>query len=160
MTTPAAERLYEAQHVHRWEGTGWAVYNPHEKPVEDLPVIYGFNNGGHHRWMSACLIAEDGTGLGGHVCSSEAYMPHDLGILDGARPDRHETFRKHYPDGYRMEFVGNDAVESHEKLMAAIAINNTQGATNEESITTEPAETRTNSGGNSGRGGSDPAGVE
>jgi len=55
--------------------------------------------------MHAQLLAEDGTALGSHLCSAEGYMPHDLGILDGSRPDRHEDFRAHYPDGYRMDFV-------------------------------------------------------
>ena len=122
MTTPEAERSYEAQHRMEWVGKGWAVHNPNSKPEAELPVIYGFNNGGSHGWMSACLIAEDGTELGGHTCTSEGYMPHDLGVLEGSRPDRHETFRAHYPDGYRMEFVGYDAVRGHEKLMAAIEV--------------------------------------
>lgn len=26
--------------------TSWAVYNPHNKSLEDLPIIFGFNNGG------------------------------------------------------------------------------------------------------------------
>ena len=112
MTTPAAARLYEAQHLLEWEGKGYAVFNPHNKPLANLPVIYGFNNGGEPGWMYACLLAEDGAGLGSHVCSSEGYMPHDLGVLEGARPDRHEDFRKHYPDGYRMEFVGKDEVST------------------------------------------------
>ncbi len=122
MTTKAAERLYEAQHQHIWGDKGWAVYNPDGKPDESLPVIYGFNNGGKHGFMSACLIAEDGTWLGEHCCSSESYMPHDLGVLDGSRPDRHEEFRKHYQSGYRMEFVGYGDVQGHLKLMAAIQI--------------------------------------
>lgn len=124
MTTPEAERLYEAQHVARQQGKRWAVYNPLEKPEAELPVIYGFNNGGSPGWMSACLIAEDGTSLGGHCCSSEAYMPYDLGILEGTRKDRHETFRKHYPTGYRMEFVVYADIESHAKLMRAIELAN------------------------------------
>ena len=122
MTTPAAARLYEAQHVHEHEGKGWAVYNPHDKSVADLPVIFGFNSCRGIRYMHAQLIAEDGTSLGGHSCSSEAYMPHDLGVLEGSRPDRHETFRGHYPDGYRMAFVGIDDVSDNEALCAAIAI--------------------------------------
>jgi hypothetical protein len=59
--------------------------------------------------------------LGGHGCSSEAYMPADLGCLEGTRPDRHETFRGHYPDGYRMEFVRYGEVEAHPGLQAAFA---------------------------------------
>lgn len=123
MTTPAAARLYLAQHERAMEGKGWAVYNPHNKPLDHLPVIYGFNNGGSDGWYSAVLLAEDGTPLGGHTCSHEGYMPADLGILEGTRPDRHENdFKKHYPDGYRMEFVGYANIEQHAKLMAAIKL--------------------------------------
>lgn len=122
MTTSASARLYEAQHLLQWEGRPLAVYNPHDKPITELPVIYGFNNGGQPGWLHAILMAEDGTLLGGHVCSSEAYMPHDLGILEGARPDRHETFREHYPDGYRMEFISHGDVLDHPGLTAAVAL--------------------------------------
>lgn len=122
MTTQAAAERYESEHVSEWQNKGWAFFNPKGKSELELPVIFGFNNGGSYGWMSAVLIAEDGTVLGGHCCTSEGYMPHDLGVLEGARPDRHERFREHYADGYRMEFVGFDAVKSNTKLMAAIAI--------------------------------------
>ena len=119
MTTPAAARLYEAQHLLEMEGRRVAIHNPHNKPVEELPVIYGFNNGGSPGWYSAVLLAEDGEAMGDHICSSECYMPHDLGILEGTRPDRHEGFREKYPDGYRMEFVSIKDVMTHPGLEAA-----------------------------------------
>jgi hypothetical protein len=104
-----------------WEGKGYAVYNPEGKPLGELPVIYGFNNGGSRDWWTACLLAEDGKFLGRHIYSSEGYMPYDLGILEGSRPDRHETFRKHYPGGYRMDFVPSREVDTHTGLKAAYA---------------------------------------
>jgi hypothetical protein len=119
MTTEAAAQQYLAEHLARCKGKGWAVHNPHNKPLDELPVIYGFNNGGSTGCLSAVLLAEDGTVLGGHCCSAEGYMPHDLGVLEGSRPDRHETFREHYPDGYRMEFVGYDEVPTHAGIEAA-----------------------------------------
>jgi hypothetical protein len=103
--------------------TDYAVYNPHNKSIEELPFIIGFNNGGSPGWFSACLIAEDGTALGGHVCSHEFYMPGDLGILDGTRADRHKTFQEHYPDGYRMDFVPYDKVNDHVLLKRAFELN-------------------------------------
>lgn len=125
MTTAVAAALYEAQHVFEHQGRGVAVYNPHNKPITELPVIYGFNNGGSAGWLSAVALAQDGTCLGGHCCSAEGYMPHDLGILEGTRPDRHEgQYRPHYPDGYRMEFVGYDDIEAHAGLKAALALAN------------------------------------
>lgn len=103
----------------------YEIYNPHNKPIEELPFIYGFNNGGRPEWYMAQLIAEDGTPLGSHLCSHELYMPGDLGILKGSRPDRHETFRKHYPDGYRMDFVSHTDIDSHPGLSRAIENNKT-----------------------------------
>lgn len=100
-------------------GRRFAVFNPLGRASDELPVIYGFNNGGSPGWMHAMLLAEDGTYLGGHVCSSEGFMRWDLGILEGSRPDRHETFRQHYPDGYRMTFVSGADVPTHPGLNVA-----------------------------------------
>lgn len=114
MTTPAAAEAYRMKHEAEMAHKGYAVYNPNNLPFEELPVIYGFNNGrGWSNHFIAQLLAEDGHGLGSHVCSSESYMRHDLGILEGTRSDRHEDFRKHYPKGYRMEFIPSDALDSH-----------------------------------------------
>ena len=126
MTTQKAAAHYLAAHEHEMENKGWAIVNPHNRPVPELPIIYGFNNGGSTGWYSAELIAEDGTSLGGHACSHEGYMPYDLGILEGTRPDRHERFLKHYPSGYRMVFVGYEDVRDHEGLSAAIELNRKQ----------------------------------
>jgi hypothetical protein len=123
MTTKEAEARYLAEHMSQWGDRQWAVFNPHNKPVEELPIIYGFNNGGSPGWYSAQLLAEDGAGLGGHICSDEGYMPHDLGIVKGYRPNRHIGFQEYYPDGYKMEFVGADQVRTHEGLIKAIEAN-------------------------------------
>jgi len=89
---------------------------------EQTPVIYAFNNGGQQGFFEGVLLAEDGTFLGSHICSNEFFMPGDLGVRDGARPDRHERFRQHYPNGYRMEFVRYEDVPSHDWLQAALAL--------------------------------------
>lgn len=128
MTTERAAALYLAQHNYTWGGQPVAIHNPHGKPIDDLPVIYGFNNGGSQGLWSAVLLAEDGACLGGHACSAEGYMPHDLGVIEGSRPDRHETFREHYPDGYRMEFVPGAEVLSHPGLEAAYQRNQAKAA--------------------------------
>ena len=97
----------------------YAVFNPNNETVEVLPVIYGFNNGGSAGLFVGMLIAQDGTPLGSHWCSHEGFMPYDLGVIEGSRPDRHEHFRKHYPNGYRMDFVGYDDVPAHSGINAA-----------------------------------------
>lgn len=131
MTTLAAARLYLAQHQHCLEGKKMMIFNPHNKPVNELPVIYGFNNGGSPGWLKAVLLAENGKGLGSHICSDEGYMLHDLGILEGSANERHETFKKHYPNGYRMEFIPGAEVKNHVGLMAAYKLNQQIGAQNE-----------------------------
>lgn len=123
MTTPQAEMQYLSAHLQEWADKGYAVFNPHDQPLHMLPVIYGFNNGGSPGWYSGCLLASDGEGMGGHVCSNEGYMPHDLGVLEGSRPDRHEGFQKHFPDGYRMDFIPSSEVRTHEGLEAAYKLN-------------------------------------
>ena len=123
MTTQASEAQYLAEHLRQWEGKGFAVFNPKGVPLADLPVIYGFNNGGAERFLEAHLLAQDGHHLGSHICSHECYMPHDLGVVEGSRPDRHETFRAHYPDGYRMDFVSLHDTLSNPGLTEAIRAN-------------------------------------
>ena len=127
MTTPAAEALYLAQHLHSLEGKGFAVFNPLEKPLEELPVIYGFNNGGSAVWLQAVAISQDGTVLGTHICRAEGYMPSGLGMLEGTAQSRHANkYQPHHPEGYRMEFVPSESLEAHVGLQAAFALNKLQ----------------------------------
>ena len=123
MTTEAAAKQYLADHLATVQGKPVAVYNPANKPLSELPKIYGFNNGDSAMWYHAVLLVEDGHGLGGHICGHEGCMPHDLGILEGSRPDRHADFQKHYPDGYVMAFVPFDDVRTHDGLQRAFKLN-------------------------------------
>lgn len=125
MTTETAADMYRAEHIAEYQGRSVAVFNPHKKPIEELPVIYGFNNGGPSGLLEAVLIAEDGEYLGGHCCSDEAYMPADLGFLGGTHHYRYKKFRAKYPDGYRMEFVKYADLKTHVGLNNALAKNAT-----------------------------------
>lgn len=116
--TPA-KPVYTQEHVDKCKEERWHIYNPHNKPEYELPVIFGFNNGGRVGWFHGTLIAEDGTQLGSHLCTHEGYMYGDLGVLTGMRADRHVEFVAHYPDGYRMEFVGYAEVGTHAGLQHA-----------------------------------------
>lgn len=103
-----------------------AIYNPQNRPVDELPTIYGYNEGGRPGWLVGVLIAEDGTELGEHISFHESLMPRDLGVLEEARADRHDVFSEHYPDGYRTEFVSFADVPTHLGLSAAIHRNQAQ----------------------------------
>lgn len=95
--------------------------------------IFCFNNGGAYGWMSAVAIAEDGTVVAGHTCTSEHYMRHDLG-MDGS-DWKHERYNKHYGEGnWELEWVETSNLKNHAGLNAAIALN-------ESKATLEPAET-------------------
>lgn len=87
------------------------------------PKIYCFSNVVGGGEGLAVALAEDGTFLGSHWCSHEGFVPHDLGVEEGARMDRHEHYKEHYPDGYEMEFVRAADVDEHEGLMAAFELN-------------------------------------
>lgn len=126
MTTPEAARRYEAEHVRKFAGRETVVYNPHNKNEVELPIIYGFNNGGASGWMHAQLLSQDGIPLGSHICSSEAYMPSDLAIVAGGNERRHEHFKMYYPDGYRMDFVPKSEFDSCEGLKEALKRNQEQ----------------------------------
>ncbi len=73
----------------------------------EKPKIYVFSNVHGGREGVCYALAEDGECLGSHYCSHELFAPGDLGAIPGSRSDRHETYAKHYPDGYEMVFVPN-----------------------------------------------------
>jgi hypothetical protein len=77
-------------------------------------------------------MAEDGTVLGSHWCSDESFAQHDLGVFEGSRPDRHEDYAKHYPNGYEMEFVRSSKIDTHEGLKKAFELNAIQGSLNKD----------------------------
>lgn len=100
------------------------IWNPEDKPLSELPKIFGFNNGGQPGWYDAVAIAQDGYFLGGHLCSSEGFVPYDLGCFKGSRPDRHEkSYRVHYPAGYVMEYVPREATKTHAGILEACRLN-------------------------------------
>lgn len=119
MTTETKDASH-SDHMSTWGDRGFAVFNPDSKPIEELPFIYGFNNGGSEGLLNACLLAEDGEPLGDHVCSAENYMYGDLGIIPNRRQDRHADFRRHYPGGYRMDFIPYPDLFTHRGLAAAL----------------------------------------
>ena len=91
--------------------------------MTDKPKIYCFSNVHGGREGPAYAMAEDGTVLGLHICSNEACIPHDLGVNEGARRDRHKTYAEHYQDGYEMEFIRASDVKNHEGLSHAFELN-------------------------------------
>ncbi len=98
------------------------------EPTPGMPKIYVFSNevGGGDGICYA--MAEDGTVLGSHWCSHEGFASGDLGVTPDTRSDRHETYAKHYSDGYDMEFVPAAQVKDHPGLSEAFRLNQEQAA--------------------------------
>ena len=85
--------------------------------------IYCFSNTVGGGDGIAYALGDDGTVLGSHLCGNEFYVPYDLGALQGSRPDRHEAYKEHFPEGYEMEFVKASRVKSHGGLQKAYRLN-------------------------------------
>ncbi len=98
--------------------------------VMNKPKIFVFSATGGGDGICYAL-AEDGAVLGSHYCSDEYFAKGDLGVDEGSRSDRHETYAKHYPDGYEMEFVPVKDLNDHEGVTEAIRLNHLQGEKSE-----------------------------
>lgn len=81
-----------------------SIHNPHDQPLDSLPVIYGYCKGGGFL-LRGIVVAEDGTLFGGYAHRTDEGLQKSLGMIEGSRPDRQEVFRDHYPDGYRTQYV-------------------------------------------------------
>lgn len=69
--------------------------------------------------MHAVAVADDGHCLAWHICSSESFMPFDLGIV-GER--KHENYNRHFGEGnWKLEWIAD--VPSHEGLQKAFKLN-------------------------------------
>lgn len=64
--------------------------------------IYCTVNGGGGDMWNAIAICEDGHSLAGHLCSSEGWCAHDLGI---GSDWKHDKYREHCPEGYELIWV-------------------------------------------------------
>ncbi len=63
-------------------------------------------------------LAEDGTALASHLSSGKFWSKHDMGLTGDWK---HDTYAKHYPDGYELEWVGDP--ETHKGWLAAFKLN-------------------------------------
>ena len=88
------------------------------------PKIYIFGQR-HPSGIHAQALAEDGTALAGHLCSSWFFVAHDMGIESDWK---HDIYDKHYPDGYDLVLVEGDELRSHEGFQAAVQANHAQAA--------------------------------
>lgn len=65
-------------------------------------------------------LAEDGECLASHWSSSPGFSQHDLGYTSDWQ---HENYKTHYPNGFDLEWINEDALDTHEGYQKAIAFN-------------------------------------
>lgn len=82
--------------------------------------IYIFNNGGSFGWYQACALSSDGIPLCNHICSSEEWMKHDMGVEGSTW--KHEIYNAFAPQGWEPEFVPYDSVAGNEGLQRAFKL--------------------------------------
>lgn len=86
----------------------------------EKPIIFVFCNACAKQWHSIVALAEDGTGLAGHLCSDHAYIGHDMGFTSAWK---HDLYDKHYPGGWQLTYVDAEDIEVHARLREAVARN-------------------------------------
>lgn len=96
------------------------IYNPDNRPEDELPIIFGYISGGRRGHYEGILISDFGWTLYSTVSASEGFVPYDLGIYKGSRPALHDRIKRHFPSGYRMEYIGRSDVKTHEGLSRAL----------------------------------------
>jgi len=84
--------------------------------MNDKPKIYVFINGGSPGWYHATALSEDGDFLADHICSSEGFVPHDMGLTSDWK---REHYAKQYPDGYELIFVPHNESKNDLGIKAA-----------------------------------------
>jgi len=96
--------------------------------MTDKPKIYlfcepaqGWNPGD----VYGRALAEDGTGLDGHLSSNETFSKHDMGLTSIWK---HEIYREHYPNGYELEWIDAKDLDTHEGFQKALKLNQEKGA--------------------------------
>jgi hypothetical protein len=90
------------------------------------PKIFLFcEPAGSHGDVGAHALAEDGTGLGGHLSSNVSFAKHDIGLTSDWH---HDDYRKHYPDGYEVEWIDSKDLDTHEGFQKALKLNQEKAA--------------------------------
>ena len=89
-------------------------------PEHRLPTIYGYAHPLETGDVLAIAVAEDGTYLASHLSSNEVFASADLFMNTLWEQYLHEKYVKHYPLGYKTEWVPSHEMASHAGLQAAL----------------------------------------
>lgn len=65
-------------------------------------------------------LSEDGELLASHYSSCGGWSPHDMGIQSNWK---HDLYEMKYPDGYDLEWIDYDNLQSHPGYLEAYRLN-------------------------------------
>lgn len=88
-----------------------------------MPKIYLFCVCSGRGWFNGYALAEDGHVLNCHLSSSARFSKGDMGLYDDDWSGKRNNYAAHYPDGYELEWIDEDKLESHEGFQVAFAKN-------------------------------------
>jgi len=91
--------------------------------MSSKPKIFVYATAGSPGWFIGQALAEDGTSIGGHASSSISFAKHDMGITSDWK---HEGYKKHYPDGYELEWIEEKDLKEHAAFNEAFKLNQAQ----------------------------------
>jgi len=66
-----------------------------------------------------CALAENGKCLTSHYSSGIEFSKHDMGLTSEWK---HDIYEKEYPDGYELEWVECENLDTHEGFQAAFKL--------------------------------------
>ena len=78
------------------------------------------NSGAGTEWQHVMAMCEDGEVLAGHLSSNRTWAMHDIGITSDWK---HDLYQEHCPDGYELEWIDHNDVNTHVGLEAAYQLN-------------------------------------
>jgi len=65
-------------------------------------------------------LAEDGVCIASHFSSGCNWSKHDMGITSDWH---HDSYKKHYPDGYELEWIDFKDLDNHSEFLKAKELN-------------------------------------
>lgn len=93
-----------------------------------MPKIYLYCIHGKQKQFYGFALAEDGNCLAEHLSSTIEFSKSDMGLYDDDWSGKREKYAKHYPNGYELEWIDDDKLESHKEFQVAFAKNKAPAA--------------------------------
>lgn len=96
------------------------IYNPAHRPIDELPVIYGYVSGANPKGCLCLAVSSDGDYLGNRWCTSPEFMAYDLSLAIDGGCQMIKFYLERYQNGFRCVAVPHGEEDSHVGLQKAL----------------------------------------